>query len=74
MSSESVMSHGGSGTCKVMSCVRKEVKRVRIVTLPPLRIEVSLTSTLSVAVEFGVALLSFAIHELVIGVVTLVSA
>ena len=27
-----MMSHGGSSMCKVMSCVRKEVKRVRIVT------------------------------------------
>ncbi len=35
MSPESEMSHGGFGTCKVMSRVRKEVKRVWIVTLPP---------------------------------------
>ncbi len=36
MSPESEMSHGGLGTCRVMSHVKKEVKRVRIVTLPPL--------------------------------------
>ncbi len=32
MSPESEMSHGGFGTCNVMSHMRKKVKRVRIVT------------------------------------------
>src|SRR6266702_3385322 len=60
---------------RVMSQVsKKKMSRVRIVTLPPLWIEVGSTSTFSVAVQFRVALFAFPGHALVVGVVAFVSA